>query len=125
MIHLDTNFLIMSLGPGTAQQTLLHQWLATNVGIGMDAIAWSEFHCGPLTPTQQQAAETFITSIEPFFATDSIRAAALFNSSGRRRGTLNDCMIAAICLRTGASLATSNAADFQAFVSAGLQLIVV
>jgi predicted nucleic acid-binding protein len=59
----------------------------------------------------------------PVEAADAAKAAELFNLAGRRRGSLADCLIAAVALRCGASLATENRADFAPFVSAGLQVV--
>ena len=123
MIQLDTNCLIRSLVVGTPQHAQVGAWLAAGEELGVASVAWAEFLCGPLTPQQLATAQAFLHKPEPFLSEDAGRAAALFNSAGRKRGSLADCMIAAVCLRTGASLATSNVADFRPFASAGLQII--
>jgi predicted nucleic acid-binding protein len=64
-----------------------------------------------------------IRSLEPFLADDARAAADLSNQTGRRRGTLIDCMIAAIALRLDASIMTSNPADFRRFEPFGLRLV--
>lgn len=123
MIHLDTNYLIMALAPGTSEDTELRAWLADGRTIGVSAVAWGEFLCGPATPAQVATASNLLSNPEPFTATDAARAAELFNHAGRRRGSFLDCMIAAVALRVEASLATANVADFRRFEEVGLRLI--
>ena len=121
MIHLDTNFLIAGLIAGTPEDAQIRRWL-TAEPINISTIAWSEFLCGPLDPVQEAAAAALFPSPEPFVAVDARAAADLFNRTGRRRGSLADCMIAAVALRVGATLATSNISDFRRFVPLGLRL---
>jgi predicted nucleic acid-binding protein len=56
---------------------------------------------------------------------DAEMTARLFNLGGRRRGTLTDCMIAAIAIRADAPLATSHPRDFERFAPEALTIIVL
>ena len=123
MIHLDTCFLIRALVPGSDADRCLREWLANGQRLCMDSIAWTEFLCGPLAPGQRVLAERIVSERVDFSEQDAQRAAELFNASGRRRGTLADCMIAAAASQRGAALATVNSQDFQRFESLGLRLV--
>lgn len=122
MIHLDTNFLIRALVRGSSQDIQLRQWLNAGESINLTAIALTEFLCGPVSAEQLRIAGQLFPQAEPFLSEDSQLAATLFNQTGRRRGSLIDCMIAAVAIRTHASLATANLTDFRRFVPLGLQL---
>jgi len=122
LIFLDTSFLIRALVTGSLEDTRLRAWLRERVPIGISAICWTEFLCGPLSNAQITLAERIVGSAMPFMDTDAVGAAILFNRTGRRRGSLVDCMVAAAAVRVGAKLATSNPKDFRRFEASGLQL---
>jgi len=122
MIHLDTNFLIQALVPNSAAEARLQTWLKDGEDLGISSIAWSEFLCGPLTPTDEEVAQMLFPAPAPFLAPDAHKAAELFNATGRRSRSLADCQIAAVALRCDAHVATGNASDFTLFQSHGLTL---
>jgi predicted nucleic acid-binding protein len=122
MIHVDTNFLIQALVPGSGAGGKLQTWLADGEDLGISSIAWSEFLCGPLTPKDEALAQVLFATPEPFLASDARKAAELFNATGRRSRSLADCQIAAVALRQGAHLATGNVSDFTVFQPHGLTL---
>ena len=124
MTFLDTNFLVFALSPGTPEDRKLRILLQSNETVGVTSLAWAEFLCGPVTPEHVRLASILFPAPEPFTAEDAVRAAELFNGTGRRRGSLVDCMIAAVSLRVNAPLATNNVADFQRFTPWGLSLVV-
>ena len=122
MIHLDTSFLIRALARGSREDTRLREWIRANEPLGMSAIAWAEFLCGPADVTVLSYASAVVGRHPPFTEETAATAARLFNGSGRRRGTMMDCMIAATALVEDAAVATSNPDDFSRFVSFGLVL---
>src|SRR5262245_29097547 len=122
MIHLDTSFLIHSLVAGSREDRLLRAWLRDAQPIGMSVVGWAEFLCGPVETTVIELAAHLVGEPEGFTAADCSVTARLFNLSGRRRGSFTDCMIAAVAIRAGAALATSNRDDFARFAAAGLRL---
>ena len=122
MIHLDTSFLIRALVRGSSQDKRLRGWLGGGELIGMSTVAWAEFLCGPIEPQHVRLVARIIQQRVPFDEEDAALAAQLFNRSGRRRGSLADCMIAATALRREARLATENPSDFQRFEEIGLPL---
>ena len=122
VVHLDTNFLIRALDVGSEEEILLATWLDVLRPLMVSSAAWAEFLCGPVSPAAVQVASEVVGRPLPFGATEAVIAADCFNASGRRRGTMVDCMIAATAMAAGAALATANVDDFRRLVPLGLRL---
>lgn len=122
MIHLDTNFLIDALVPGSAQEAQMVGWLSSGKSVGISAIAWGEFLCGPLSPAAEAFARQLLPAAHPLERADAEKAAELFNLTGRKSKSYADCCIAAVTIRQQAALATSNRDDFLRMVPHGLVL---
>lgn len=122
MIHLDTSFLIRALGRGSREDLALRAWLGAGERLGISAVAWGEFLCGPVEPDSAALAAEIVGDPVPLDRAAAALAADLFNQAGRRRGTMMDCFIAASALTSGARFATTNEADFRRFSAAGLAL---
>jgi predicted nucleic acid-binding protein len=123
LVHLDTSFLIKALVPGTRADHRLRQWLLQGIDLAVSSIAWAEFLCGPVSREDRERARRVVGPPLSLAEDEAVQAAELFNTGGRRRGSLPDCLIAATALKAGATLATSNAPDFRRFESFGLTLI--
>jgi predicted nucleic acid-binding protein len=122
VIHLDTSFLIRAGVHGTTEGRRLRNWLRAGKPVRISSVVWAEYLCGPVSArAMEDAAELFGEPVS-FGSGEATLAAQLFNASGRRRGTLADCMIAATALAAGATLATSNGGDFARFATSGLRL---
>ncbi|MEO5568052.1 MAG: PIN domain-containing protein [Gemmatimonadaceae bacterium] len=122
MIQLDTSFLIRSLVAGSGEDRRLRGWIRDRSTIGVSALAWTEFVCGPVGPEVVGVAARLLGDPLPFTGAEATLAARLFNDSGRRRGSMMDCMIAAMALYAGDQIATSNRADFKRFEQFGLAM---
>lgn len=122
MIHLDTNFLIDALVPGSAQEAQMVGWLCSGESIEISAIAWGEFLCGPLSPPAEAFARQLLPSAHALERADAEKAAELFNLTGRKSKSYADCCIGAVAIRKQAALATSNGGDFTPMVPHGLVL---
>lgn len=122
MIHLDTSFLIHALRPGSPQERTLLGWLNDSEQIGVSAFAWAEFLCGPVSDEATASALELLGEPVPVDRAIARLAADLFNASGRLRGSLGDCLIAAAAIDADARLATDNPRDYQRLRSAGLVL---
>jgi len=125
VIHLDTSFLIRALVRRSPEDLRLRKWLSEGTSVGIGAVAWAEFQCGPVDARQLPLAMRIIREPVPYLAEDAAFSARLFNLSGRRRGSLMDCMIAATAVRVEAALATANPGDFRRFEPAGLKVVSV
>jgi predicted nucleic acid-binding protein len=122
VIQLDTRFLIRALVPGSAEDRKLRLWIRDRTVVRISALAWTEFMCGPVSPAAIRFAARLLGEPLPFTAAEAALAARLFNESGRRRGTMMDCMIAATAALAGESIATSNPADFASLEKLGVEL---
>ena len=122
MIQLDTSFIIRAMLSGTSEDRTLRRWLADHRAVTLSAIAWAEFSCGPVSGQVVALVQRIVGEPLPFSAADATVAAMLFDKTGRRRGSLLDCMIAATALNAGDTLATSNVGDFKRFEPLGLRL---
>lgn len=123
MIQLDTSFLIRALVSRSPQDQRLRGWLSEGVSVGIGSVAWCEFLCGPVNPEHVELVLRIVRDPLAFLAEDAALSARLFNDSGRRRGSLIDCMIAATALRSGSAVATANPEDFIRFEPAGLRVV--
>ncbi len=123
-VHLDTNILIGVGDPNSALRAELQRWLSQGLIVGVSAMAWSEFRCGPASPELIEAWRSLLEGrITPINQALAELAAALFNQTGRRSRSLPDCLIAATAIGAGAKLATLNHNDFEPFVKLGLVLL--
>jgi len=124
VIHLDANFLIDGVVARTSESDDIIDWLSEGEVIACSSIVWLEFLNGPVVADHGRVArERFlIGGILPFDEKQAALAARFFNLTGRRRSLKFDCLIAAAAVASGARLATRNTADFQPFISLGLQL---
>src|SRR3954471_15731162 len=91
MIDLDANFLIDALEPGSPEETRVSVWLASGESLGVSAVAWGEFLCGPVTPELEAVARELLPEVRPLDQVDAESAAELFNLAGRRSRSFADC----------------------------------
>jgi len=92
------------------------------VGSVREEEGWAEFLCGPGRPLDAGPVRGIVDACVPVTEEDAAAGARLHHEAGRRRGTLGDCLLAAVAMRREAALATANQADFRRFVRAGLML---
>jgi hypothetical protein len=75
VIHLDTNFLIMALVPGSPGDARVRGWLSAGTPIGISAVSWAEFLCGLVERTAVDLASRVLPDPVSFVAADSDLAA--------------------------------------------------
>ena len=122
MIHLDTNVLVALADPTSTESRTLSESVLRGEQLGISSVAWTAYLCGPVLLQERQTAQAMLGKPEPLTDDDAALAAYLFNQLGRRRGSLLDCMIAAIAIRSNAHLFTRNMADFAPMEALGLSL---
>lgn len=120
MIHVDTSFLIRTWAGASLESARYQGWLRQGKAVQISAVAWTEFLCGPARIAAITDAAALLGEPQPLTGVDAVVAARLFNLTGRRRGSLADCCIAAIAMNAGAALATNDVADFRRFEPYGL-----
>ena len=121
-IHLDTSFLIRALVVGSAEASTLRGWLQEGHEVALSTVSWGEFLCGPLPDGAEALARRVARRHVPLGTEEAAEAARLYNATGRRRGSFQDCLVAATAMVAGAELATCDAADFRRFEAVGLRL---
>ncbi|MEP6999981.1 MAG: type II toxin-antitoxin system VapC family toxin [bacterium] len=121
-IHLDANFIIGALVNESREWQLMSRWNAAGRTVRVSSMAWAEFLCGPVADAAIPEIAHTLGDVLPVTAKDAAQAARLFHLTGRRRGSLADCIIAAIALRSSAEIATNNVDHFSHFAEFGLRI---
>jgi len=122
-MHLDTNVLILTFGESSKIRKELEIQLAKGYQLYISAFVWHEFVSGPVAEIQKQYAMSLVEErIVPLDKEIAELGAQLYNSSGRKRGSHPDCLIAATAICSGGKLFTQNPNDFQSFLNSGLEL---
>jgi predicted nucleic acid-binding protein len=123
MIHLDTNCLIEIHASKSPLRSFLLSKVRQGEKLSCSVLAWAEYLCGPVSGEERQLSWQLIegspASLEGFVAE---LGALFFNATGRRRGSLADCLIAATAVTHSALFITLNNRDFLPFEPLGLNL---
>lgn len=122
-MHLDTNVLILTFGESSKIRKELENQLAKGFRFFISAFVWHEFVSGPVVEIQKQYALSLVEErVVPLDKEIAELGAQLYNSSGRKKGSRRDCLIAATAICSGGKLFTQNPIDFQSFLNSGLEL---
>ena len=123
MVHLDTNCLVDIHSPKSRVRFWLREKLRLGERVSCSVLAWAEYLCGPLSREERELSWQLIegspAKLDGFVAE---LGAQFFNATGRRRGSLADCLIAATAVSHNAVFITLNERDFLPFESLGLKL---
>ena len=123
MVHLDTSCLVDIHSPKSRVRFWLRQKLRLGERVSCSVLAWAEYLCGPLSREERELSWQLIegspAKLDGFVAE---LGAQFFNATGRRRGSLADCLIAATAVSHNAVFITLNERDFLPFESLGLKL---
>ena len=121
-VHLDASFLIQALVPFSVEALALRTWLRQGRAIAMSAVSWGEFLCGPLADEERALALRIVLRHIPVGTAEANEAVRLFHATGRKRGSYQDCLVAATALGAEAELATANQDVFAPFEAYGVML---
>jgi predicted nucleic acid-binding protein len=123
MIHLDTNCLIEIHASKSRLRSVLLSNVRQGERLSCSVLAWAEYLCGPVTRDERELSWQLIEGspalLEAFVAE---LGAQFYNATGRRRGSLADCLIAATAVKHNALLLTLDSQDFLPFEPLGLKL---
>jgi predicted nucleic acid-binding protein len=123
MIHLDTNCLIDIHSPGSQIRSWLLSKVRSGEQVSCSVLVWAEYLCGPLSSAERELSGQLIEGAPvPLESFAAELGAQFFNSTGRRRGSLADCLIAATAVDHRAMFLTLDNRDFLPFKSLGLKL---
>jgi len=123
MIYLNTSYLIALVTVHSPVRTQLYHWMTSGEEFSASTVAWSEFLNGPVSVQEARDVSTILQGrLIPFGEPEAVKAAELFNRTGRKRQKQIDCFIAATAICARAPLATRNKKDFGPFVPLGLRL---
>jgi predicted nucleic acid-binding protein len=107
MVHLDTSCLVDIHSPKSRVRFWLREKLRLGERVSCSALAWAEYLCGPLSREERELSWQLIegspAKLDGFVAE---LGAQFFNATGRRRGSLADCLIAATAVSHNAVFMT-------------------
>ncbi|MBS0456036.1 MAG: type II toxin-antitoxin system VapC family toxin [Proteobacteria bacterium] len=123
MIHFDTNALVY-LPQWAKEVHPIIERIVAGESAAVCSVVWYEYLRGPLAKEEAALAHAFVQGrILAVTEADAQLAAALFNTTGRKRTHRTDTLIAACAIRAGAEFVTANAVDFRPLTAHGLRLV--